>query len=440
MKKYGLIILCVISMLTLFAQNDIKIFKSDSSVLEIEISNIDSIKFDDTRLQLYNADQSVTNLPVSSIDSITFGNNFPVVRTIEATSITQTNAKVGVIIGSTGSSSITQKGVCWSKSENPTIDSSKVVSTSALDSAIVYMTGLTGGTTYYARAYAINGSGTSYGQQITVTTLDYTLPVVETTSVTYSGNYQALCIGKVTGSGGYPVLISRGFCWSTSKNPTIDDNKVPYGVTNGSFQTTVTFPATTNVKYYVRAYATNTLGTSYGIEMAVITTAGNVTYNLAQVSNPTATEKEYYRLIKIAMDSACYYYNRYTTFTTNIYVYYSSGMPTAQASYHQSIGFGSNTWYMHVSTAMHEMAHYMGSGTTTAWQDLTDNGIFTGAAASAMLKSLTGETLKCDNQTNRWERIHFWPYGLNQRSEATSVNVYIYHAKIVNAMKTDCGW
>jgi hypothetical protein len=435
MKKTGLIILCVISMLSMFAQNDISIFKSDSSVLGVQISAIDSMKLENSDLKLYISDKSVTSFPVSSVDSIKFGNYFPVVKTVEASAVTQTYAKVGLVIKSNGSSPITEKGVCWCKSGTPTIDSSKVELTSALDSATVYMTGLTGGTSYNVRAYAKNGSGIAYGQLISVSTLEYSLPVVETTSVTYAGNLQALCIGKVLSNGGFGVLLSRGFCWSASENPTVDDNKVAYGVTNGSYQTNVKLPSL-NTKYYVRAYATNQLGTSYGVVMSVKPTAGNVTYNLAQSSNPTAQEKEYYRLIKIAMDSACYYYNLYTTFSANIYVYYNSGIPTAQASYRGSIGFGSGTTYMHVCTAMHEMAHYMGSGTTTVWQNLTVNGVYTGAAATKMLKTLTGD----QNAVLHGDDMHFWPYGLNYRSEVSSAEDYVRHAKIVEAMKTDCGW
>jgi hypothetical protein len=162
---------------------------------------------------------------------------------------------------------------------------------------------------------------------------------------------------------------------------------------------------------------------------------GNVTYQLA-FTPQNDTEKTYYNLIKIAMDSACYYYNRYTTFTANIYVYYNAGIPTAQASYRGSIGFGSNTTYMHVSTAMHEMAHYMGSGTTTVWQNLTVNGVYTGQEATNMLRLV-------DNNPSAilyGDDMHFWPYGLNYRSEVKSADDLIKHARIVNAMKKDCGW
>lgn len=71
-------------------------------------------------------------------------------------------------------------------------------------------------------------------------------------------------------------------------------------------------------------------------------------------------------------------YNRYTTFRGNVYVYYNAGIPTAQASYHGAIGFGPNTTYMWVGTAMHEICHFVGSGTRIEWQALT-NGNWTGS-------------------------------------------------------------
>ena len=124
---------------------------------------------------------------------------------------------------------------------------------------------------------------------------------------------------------------------------------------------------------------------------------GNVTYTLDVDKTVYPTE---YNLIKIAMDSACWYYNRYTNFRGNVYVYYNAGIPTAQASYHGSLGFGPNSRYMWVGTAIHEMAHYMGSGTTTAWRAQLSGGVWQGATAKALLLSATGEVLKGDNNSN----------------------------------------
>lgn len=158
---------------------------------------------------------------------------------------------------------------------------------------------------------------------------------------------------------------------------------------------------------------------------------GNVTYTLAidSVALP-----EPYRLIKEAMDSACMYFSKYTPFSYDIYVYYSSGIPTAQASYHGSIGFGSNTRYMWVGTAMHEMCHWFGSGTTSEWQSKMVGGVWSGAATAKLMG--TG-AIKGDNQ-------HYWPHGINQKEEITGLGTIaaqqaglVTVAKVAKAMIVD---
>jgi hypothetical protein len=87
------------------------------------------------------------------------------------------------------------------------------------------------------------------------------------------------------------------------------------------------------------------------------------------------------------------------------------------------------------ATAQHEVAHTLGVGTYTRWSSLLSGGRWTGTAALAQLKAITGDQaaiLYGDAQ-------HFWPYGLNQASEAKSADDYIYNARIVGAMRTDMG-
>jgi hypothetical protein len=436
MKKYGLLTISIIFIITLFAQNTLNIFKSDLSVLNIIITSIDSLKFNnnETALEIYNKDNTQLNVLVSEIDSLTFTENtsqsLPAVTTAEATTVSYTTAQSGLTIQSTGGTSITEKGICWNTTEHPDLNGNKIIASSASNVSTVSLTGLPAGTTVYIRAFATNNYGTTYGNQISINTLSYSLPEVETVSATYNySTNKATCVGNVKSNGGCGSIIERGICWSTKANPTITDSKYASGATLGQFYAIMS-ELSLNSTYYVRAYATNCAGTAYGLPKTVKPLMGNVTYNLDidSVANPQP-----YKLIKIAMDSACYYYNRYTTFSANIYVYYNAGIPTAQASYRGSIGFGPNTRYMWVGTAMHEMAHYMGSGTTNSWKNFTTTGTYTGVAASTLLKSLTGETLKGDTQ-------HFWPYGINQKEEVTSANDYVIHCKIVNAMKTDCGW
>lgn len=262
---------------------------------------------------------------------------------------------------------------------------------------------------------------------------DNSLPTVSLVSASYLyATYIESCLVKVSATGGCS-LTGRGICWAKHKNPTINDSLYTSGKTIGQFIAKST-ALDLDETYYLRAFASNCLGTAYSDEIEIKPTLGNVTYTMGIDS---ATYPTQYNLIKIAMDSACWYYTHYTRFRGNAYVYYNSGVPTAEASYHGSIGFGSNSTYMWVGTAMHEMAHYVGSGTTTAWQSLIVSNVWTGSTASALLKNATGETLKGDSQ-------HFWPYGINYKSEITALGGQsaqkaglILHCKLVDAMIID---
>lgn len=160
--------------------------------------------------------------------------------------------------------------------------------------------------------------------------------------------------------------------------------------------------------------------------------AGNVEYHLNKSANPTQDEQEAYKLITAAMDSAVFLYNKYSDLSKHIEVYYSTGVPTAEASSNGDLRFGKDRNYMFVGTAMHEMAHTMGMGTTSEYQKMFKDGVFQGEKAQKILKEIDGPdaVLKGDSQ-------HFWPYGLNYKSEVHSEQDLINHVKVVNAMYQD---
>ena len=187
----------------------------------------------------------------------------PTVTTAEVTDITQTTAVSGGNVTDDGGASVTARGVCWSKDPNPTIDNSFISNGNGTGSFTIEISGLTSATTYYIRAYATNSEGTSYGEQKTFTTLQYIqLPTVTTTIVTNVTSTTATSGGNVTDDGGATVT-ARGVCWSTSPDPTINDNKTTDGNGTGAFTSQLT-NLTHSTTYYIRAYATNSEGTSYG--------------------------------------------------------------------------------------------------------------------------------------------------------------------------------
>jgi len=96
-----------------------------------------------------------------------------------------------------------------------------------------------------------------------------TLPDVTTENISGITQTSAVSGGNVTNNGGAEVF-ARGVCWGTSENPTTGSSKTNNGEGNGAFASNIT-GLTANLKYYVRAYATNSEGTNYGDEVSFTT-------------------------------------------------------------------------------------------------------------------------------------------------------------------------
>jgi len=195
----------------------------------------------------------------------------PTLTTTEVTAITTLTATGGGNITSDGGGQIAARGICFSTNQNPTIDDSKTINGSGIGLFSSPFTGLTPGTIYYVRAYASNGAGTAYGNQVTFTSLppDAVLPTVSTTSVTAITASTALSGGDVTNDGGGTVT-ARGVCWSTLQNPTIADPKNINGTGTGVFASSITGLSASTI-YYARAYAINTVGVAYGNQVSFTT-------------------------------------------------------------------------------------------------------------------------------------------------------------------------
>jgi hypothetical protein len=93
------------------------------------------------------------------------------ITTAAVYSITNTTATGGGNITPGGSEVIISRGICWARTTNPTIANSHIANGSGSGSFTGSLTGLASGTVYYVRAYATSSSGTSYGNQVTFTTL-----------------------------------------------------------------------------------------------------------------------------------------------------------------------------------------------------------------------------------------------------------------------------
>jgi len=205
----------------------------------------------------------------------------PTLTTTAASAITGTTATSGGNITSDNGATITARGICWSTTANPTISlTTKTVDGTGTGAFTSSITGLAANTLYYVRAYATNIAGTAYGTQVTFTTLR--LPAVTTGAVSNITSATATASGNVTDSGSR-AITARGVCYATTPSPTIINGTVVANGTNaiGAYVVSLT-GLLTNTRYYVRAFVTTTIGTSYGVD-TLFTTASAVA-NLPRVT------------------------------------------------------------------------------------------------------------------------------------------------------------
>lgn len=193
---------------------------------------------------------------------------FPTVATNQVINISQNTAVSGGNISSTGGADIVARGVCWSVNQNPTINDSKTIDGDGTGFYYSQLTGLQGGTKYYICAYATNSAGTGYGPIISFST-SKVLPIVTTKAITDIGPISAASGGVISHNGG-GTISDKGICWSDTPNPTLDDRIISAGTGQGTFNANANI-LRPNTSYYLRAYAINEIGTSYGEERTFTT-------------------------------------------------------------------------------------------------------------------------------------------------------------------------
>ena len=215
----------------------------------------------------------------------------PVVETIPVTAISYSTASSGGAVTDEGGAPLTGRGVCWSSSAEPTVSDSKTSEDGGIGAFTSTLTMLKGGTTYLVRAYASNEAGTAYGKVVDFTTMQSKQAEITTAEATAITQTTATSGGNITNDYGAEVT-TRGICWSSSPGPTIElPTKTIDGTGSGAFVSYLT-QLTPGTKYYVKAYATNIIGTSYGNEVTFttseITTAVMTTTPITSVTNNAA--------------------------------------------------------------------------------------------------------------------------------------------------------
>ena len=272
----------------------------------------------------------------------------PSVYTANVTDISYTSASISGNVTDDGNAEVTERGIVYSKTQNPTTSDTKKRNGSGTGSFTCNLTDLQDGVTYYVRAYATNLKGTAYGEEKSFTTKTINLPTVSTKTPSNISYTSATVDGYVSNDGGANVT-ERGIVYSTSKEPTTSNNKVKNG-SGGLYYRCELSNLQDGVTYYVRAYATNLKGTAYGEEESFTTR----TINLPTVSTSAAND--------ISSTSAAVGGNVSNdggaTITERGIVYSTSQNPNISNSKIKS-GYGMGSFACHLTDLQDNMTYYV---------------------------------------------------------------------------------
>tara|TARA_B110000208_G_scaffold121035_1_gene147830 strand:- start:72 stop:1277 length:1206 start_codon:yes stop_codon:yes gene_type:complete len=194
----------------------------------------------------------------------------PTVETLFALEVTDTSAFLSMKYQGNTNTTFNSKGICFSTSAEPTIYDSYIgffnSGSYPTDGDYEgYVRTLQPNTKYYLRGFVKDDKAIAYGNELSFTTnsLVLSLASVFTNPVTTVTQTTAISGGNITGDGKSPVT-ARGICYSsTTNNPTIVNTIIAGGSGLGSFNSDL-IGLTPSTTYYVRAFATNGIGTAYG--------------------------------------------------------------------------------------------------------------------------------------------------------------------------------
>ena len=202
--------------------------------------------------------------------------NIATVNTSEAAGVTDIFAQITANVPYDGKAEVTAKGVCWNTVTTPTVENDTTLNGNGLGEFTADLKGLWPATTYFARAYAINSVGVAYSTEVTFTT-NNGVAILTTDSVRDITKTTANVYGNVLAAGGVDIT-ERGFVYGTTENPTVDDTKLVDAENTTGEMTAALADLASGTTYFIRAYATNSLGTAYGANIEFSTVADITTW------------------------------------------------------------------------------------------------------------------------------------------------------------------
>lgn len=255
------------------------------------------------------------------------------------------------------------------------------------------------------------------------------LPAPSTVPLSLLGVVIALTLGKANG---LPrVWTSTDGRELTGEFLKADDKAVTVTRSNGK---TVTIPLSL-LKEDDQKYVSAQIAEKEAAEKAAAEEAeaarkpkGSITYTLSGGSEKWPEDRK--KRIVDAMDQAIEFLNKHGDFKKAVIANNSPGTPTADANWGGWINWGGS---INRRVAIHEIAHTLGIGTHENWGKNIKDGKWIGKNGVAQIKEFDGE-----DAVLHADRMHFWPYGLNQDHESSKEND-LRHVKMVQAMRKDMG-
>ncbi|RVT79581.1 hypothetical protein EOD40_00265 [Flavobacterium sufflavum] len=162
----------------------------------------------------------------------------PTVTTTAATGVGAVKATLGGNVTADGGATVTERGIVWATTANPTTSNTKVSNGTGTGSFSATISSLPAGTLVHFRAYATNTSGTSYGSDLTFTTNAALSATASQTNVSCNGGTNGTA--SVTASGG---VTSYSYSWS----PSGGTGATATGLAAGSYTCTITDSESTQI-------------------------------------------------------------------------------------------------------------------------------------------------------------------------------------------------
>jgi hypothetical protein len=191
--------------------------------------------------------------------------SLPTVTTTAATGVGAVKATLGGNVTADGGATVTERGIVWATTANPTTSNTKVANGTGTGSFSATISSLPAGTLVHFRAYAINSAGTNYGSDLTFTTNAALSATTGQTNISCNGGSNGTA--SVTASGG---VTSYSYSWS----PSGGTGATATGLLAGAYTCTITDSESTQITKNFTVTQPSAISTATGSQTNVSCNGG----------------------------------------------------------------------------------------------------------------------------------------------------------------------